>query len=243
MRTIEEHAQALADGSTTSRALVEQCLARIADPDGEGARAFIKVHAEQARAMADAMDTLRRVGREPSRYAGIPVSLKDLFDIAGEADTGRLARAGRCAAGHRARTRRAAHAGRRLRADGPHQHDRVRLLRSRHQSALRHAVLALGSRGATHSRRQFLGHRGVGLRRHGGRRSGHRHRRLLPHSGGVLRHRRLQADGAPRADHRGAAAGAEFRFRRAARAECRMLCGDRCGAGGRDTGAAGAGQI
>ena len=84
MRTIEQHAQALADGRTTSRALVEQCLARIADPNGEGARAFIKVHAEQARAMADAMDALRRAGREPSRYAGIPVSLKDLFDIAGE---------------------------------------------------------------------------------------------------------------------------------------------------------------
>jgi aspartyl-tRNA(Asn)/glutamyl-tRNA(Gln) amidotransferase subunit A len=84
MRTIEQHAQALADGSTTSRALVEQCLDRIADPNGEGARAFIKVHAEQARAMADAMDMLRRVGRAPTRYAGIPVSLKDLFDIAGE---------------------------------------------------------------------------------------------------------------------------------------------------------------
>ena len=84
MRTIEDHAQALADGRTTSRALVERCLQRIADPNGEGARAFIKVHAERARAMADAMDMLRRVGREPSRYAGIPVSLKDLFDIAGE---------------------------------------------------------------------------------------------------------------------------------------------------------------
>ena len=85
MRTLEEHAQALADGRTTSRALVEQCLARIADPNGEGASTFIKVHAEQARAMADAMDTLRRARREPSRYAGIPVSVKDLFDIAGEA--------------------------------------------------------------------------------------------------------------------------------------------------------------
>jgi aspartyl-tRNA(Asn)/glutamyl-tRNA(Gln) amidotransferase subunit A len=84
MRTIEQHAQALAAGSITSRALVEQCLGRIADPDGEGARTFIKVHAEQARAMADAMDALRRAGRAPSRYAGIPVSLKDLFDIAGE---------------------------------------------------------------------------------------------------------------------------------------------------------------
>jgi aspartyl-tRNA(Asn)/glutamyl-tRNA(Gln) amidotransferase subunit A len=85
MRTLEEHAQALADGHTSSRALVEQCLARIADPNGEGPRAFIKVHAEQARAMADAMDTLRRARREPGRYAGIPISLKDLFDIAGEA--------------------------------------------------------------------------------------------------------------------------------------------------------------
>jgi len=84
MRTIEQHAQALTDGSTTSRALVEQCLNRIVDPNGEGPRAFIKVHAEQALAMANAMDTLRRVGRAPSRYAGIPVSLKDLFDVAGE---------------------------------------------------------------------------------------------------------------------------------------------------------------
>ena len=84
MRTIEQHAQALADGRTTSRALVEQCLARIAAPDGEGARAFVTVHPEPARAMADAMDALRRVGRAPGRFAGIPVSLKDLFDIAGE---------------------------------------------------------------------------------------------------------------------------------------------------------------
>src|SRR4051795_11597710 len=84
MRTIEEHAQALADGRTTSRSLVEASLARIADPSGEGRRAFIKVHDAQARAMADAMDALRRAGRAPSRYAGIPASLKDLFDIAGE---------------------------------------------------------------------------------------------------------------------------------------------------------------
>jgi aspartyl-tRNA(Asn)/glutamyl-tRNA(Gln) amidotransferase subunit A len=82
--TLEQQATALASGATTSRALVEACLERIAEPAGEGGRAFIKVHAEQARAMADAMATLRRVGRAPSRYAGIPVALKDLFDIAGE---------------------------------------------------------------------------------------------------------------------------------------------------------------
>jgi aspartyl-tRNA(Asn)/glutamyl-tRNA(Gln) amidotransferase subunit A len=84
MRTIEQHAQALVDGTVTSRTLVEESLARITDPGGEGARAFIKVHADTARATADAMDTLRRAGRAPSRYAGIPVGLKDLFDLAGD---------------------------------------------------------------------------------------------------------------------------------------------------------------
>ena len=242
MRTIEDHAKALADGSTTSRALVEQCLARIADPGGEGARAFIKVHAETGTrdGRCDGYAAPRRARTKPlCRHSDRP---EGPVRHRRRSHTGRLARAGRRAARRRARTRRAAHAGGRLRADGPHQHDRVRLLRSRHQSALRHAVLALGPRVTTHSRRQFLGHGGVGLRRHGGRRSGHRYRRFLPHPGGVLRHCRLQAHRAPRADHRGAAAGAESGFRGTAGTECRVLRGDRCGTGGRDTGAAGAGR-
>ena len=84
MRKIEELAQSLANNQTTSRILVEEALARIADPGGEGQRTFVKVHAEQARAMADAADALRRAGRSPGRFAGIPIALKDLFDIAGE---------------------------------------------------------------------------------------------------------------------------------------------------------------
>ena len=84
MRAIEDLAQSLANGKTTSRALVEAALARVADPAGEGARVFIKVHAQQARAAADAIDTARKVGPGVGRYAGIPIALKDLFDIAGE---------------------------------------------------------------------------------------------------------------------------------------------------------------
>ena len=84
MRRIEEIAQALAEGRTTSRSLVEACLARIADPAGEGSQTFIKVHADQARAMAEAADALRRAGRAVGRYAGIPIAVKDLFDIEGE---------------------------------------------------------------------------------------------------------------------------------------------------------------
>jgi len=85
MRTLNELSAALAVGKTTSRQLVEDCLARIVDPGGEGSRAFIKVDVEGARAAADAMDLLRRAGRAPGPFAGIPFSVKDLADIAGQA--------------------------------------------------------------------------------------------------------------------------------------------------------------
>jgi aspartyl-tRNA(Asn)/glutamyl-tRNA(Gln) amidotransferase subunit A len=81
---IADHAAALVSGKITARALVEQCLARIADPAGEGGRTFLRVYHTGALAMADAMDALRGAGRAPSPYAGIPISLKDLFDIEGE---------------------------------------------------------------------------------------------------------------------------------------------------------------
>ncbi len=84
MQTLTDLATALAAGHTTSRALVEECLARIADPAGEGARTFVSVAADAARAQADAVDSLRRYGRAAGRYAGIPISVKDLFDVAGE---------------------------------------------------------------------------------------------------------------------------------------------------------------
>src|ERR1700722_11750090 len=74
----------LAAGRTTSRALVDAALARIANPAGEGARTFTKIYADQARAAADAQDQLRKAGYVASPLAGLPVSVKDLFDVAGE---------------------------------------------------------------------------------------------------------------------------------------------------------------
>ncbi len=82
--TLAKLAADLAAGRTTSRALVEAALERIADPAGEGKRAFLKVYAESARAAADAQDKLRGAGYVASPLAGIPVSIKDLFDVAGE---------------------------------------------------------------------------------------------------------------------------------------------------------------
>jgi aspartyl-tRNA(Asn)/glutamyl-tRNA(Gln) amidotransferase subunit A len=84
MRTLSTLATELASGRTTSSALLEDCLARIADPQGEGARTFVKVNAEAAHAAAEAADRARKVGTAPSPYTGIPISIKDLFDVAGE---------------------------------------------------------------------------------------------------------------------------------------------------------------
>ena len=87
--TLAELAADLATGRTSSRALVEACLEKIEDPSGEGRRAFLHVDKGSARAQADAMDLLRSSGAAPSPYAGIPISIKDLFDI-----TGQVTRAG-----------------------------------------------------------------------------------------------------------------------------------------------------
>ena len=82
--TLAALAEDLASGRSSARQLVDQCLARIADASGEGARTFIHVDAEAAIEAAEAMDRLREVKAAPSAYAGIPVSIKDLFDIRGQ---------------------------------------------------------------------------------------------------------------------------------------------------------------
>ncbi len=87
MMTLSALALQLREGKTTSRELVEQALTKIADPAGEGGRAFISVDAVGARATADFIDLMRKQNRAASDFAGIPFSVKDLFDVAGEVTT------------------------------------------------------------------------------------------------------------------------------------------------------------
>ncbi|MCG6875794.1 MAG: amidase [Betaproteobacteria bacterium] len=84
MTTVAALAAELAAGRSTSRALVEQSLERIADQAGEGARAFLKTYADLARAEADHADRLRRSGLVRSSVDGLPISVKDLFDVGGD---------------------------------------------------------------------------------------------------------------------------------------------------------------
>jgi aspartyl-tRNA(Asn)/glutamyl-tRNA(Gln) amidotransferase subunit A len=84
METVTQLSADLAAGRITSRELVDRALARIGDAAGEGARVFTKVYADTARAEADHADRLRRAGIVRSRIDGLPVSVKDLFDVGGD---------------------------------------------------------------------------------------------------------------------------------------------------------------
>jgi aspartyl-tRNA(Asn)/glutamyl-tRNA(Gln) amidotransferase subunit A len=65
-------------------ARLDEALARIADPKGEGARACLTVYADTARAASDAADARRKAGISLGPLDGVVISIKDLFDVAGE---------------------------------------------------------------------------------------------------------------------------------------------------------------
>jgi len=79
--------QKLLNGTVTSRELVDRALDAITAADGEGPRAILQYDAKRAIAAAEAVDALKKAGYAPSPLAGIPLSVKDLFDIAGEVTT------------------------------------------------------------------------------------------------------------------------------------------------------------
>ena len=82
--TLAELRTALDERRATSLQLTDAALAHIADPAGEGVRVFTKVYSAQARAAAQASDLLRGAGLARSPIDGLPISVKDLFDVAGD---------------------------------------------------------------------------------------------------------------------------------------------------------------
>ena len=77
--------QAVANGHTTCEAWVEQSLALAAQP--AAAHVFTHLWAESALASARHADAQRRSGVRLGPLAGLPVTIKDLFDVAGETTT------------------------------------------------------------------------------------------------------------------------------------------------------------
>jgi aspartyl-tRNA(Asn)/glutamyl-tRNA(Gln) amidotransferase subunit A len=69
---------------TSAGARLRAALARIDDPAGEGARACLTVYREAARAAAEAADARAKNGISLGALDGAIVTIKDLFDVAGE---------------------------------------------------------------------------------------------------------------------------------------------------------------
>ena len=84
---VEEAAEAVRSGTVSAVELVEACLARIRALDGD-LRAWAHVDAEGARAVARERDSEARAGRLRGPLHGVPVGVKDIFDVAGMPTTG-----------------------------------------------------------------------------------------------------------------------------------------------------------
>lgn len=82
--TLHQQRDALRAKRVTSLSLTEAALARAQDEAGEGARVFTRLYAAAALAEARAADLLRAAGIERSAIDGLPISIKDLFDVRGE---------------------------------------------------------------------------------------------------------------------------------------------------------------
>jgi aspartyl-tRNA(Asn)/glutamyl-tRNA(Gln) amidotransferase subunit A len=80
--TIVDAARRLRDGSLTSAALTEACLARIGR-DNERLNAFILVTADAAREQAAAADRELASGQDRGALHGIPIAIKDIVDMEG----------------------------------------------------------------------------------------------------------------------------------------------------------------
>lgn len=83
-KTIRELALELAAGRLTSVALTQEMLARAEAHRAQGGHAYVSLDGEQALREARASDALRAAGVVPSPLAGIPISIKDLFDVRGQ---------------------------------------------------------------------------------------------------------------------------------------------------------------
>ena len=84
MQPISQLLHSLRSGTRSSRDLTDACLARIADSP-EGSRTVTRVN-QSALQQADAADAALRAGSD-LELLGLPISVKDLFDVAGEVTT------------------------------------------------------------------------------------------------------------------------------------------------------------
>ena len=84
--TISSAAAALASGTVTAAELVEESLQAI-EQHQSWTNAFIRVDADAARSAARQADRARKAGAASGPLHGVPISVKDLIDVAGQPTT------------------------------------------------------------------------------------------------------------------------------------------------------------
>ena len=84
--TIDEFARDIRAKKTTAVAMLDRCLQRI-EADNARLNAFILVTADEARREAKRADEELAAGEDRGPLHGVPVSIKDLFDVRGTATT------------------------------------------------------------------------------------------------------------------------------------------------------------
>ena len=82
--TLEDIREGLIEGRSTSIDLVNDALDAAVAADGEDARVFTRIYADAARIRAQDVDAQRRTRRVLPLLSGIPISIKDVFDVADE---------------------------------------------------------------------------------------------------------------------------------------------------------------
>jgi aspartyl-tRNA(Asn)/glutamyl-tRNA(Gln) amidotransferase subunit A len=82
MMTIEEFGRRLRAREITSAQVTDECLQRI-DADNPRLNAFIRVTADEARRQARDADQEIAAGHDRGPLHGVPISIKDLFDVRG----------------------------------------------------------------------------------------------------------------------------------------------------------------
>jgi aspartyl-tRNA(Asn)/glutamyl-tRNA(Gln) amidotransferase subunit A len=87
MRAIREFGQALASKRVSAGELLDASLAAIDADLAHGGATYTQIDRLSAREAADASDAFRARGYVPSALAGVPVSVKDLFDVKGQVTT------------------------------------------------------------------------------------------------------------------------------------------------------------
>ncbi|WP_118178736.1 amidase [Paraburkholderia phosphatilytica] len=87
MRTIRDWQHALGTRQISAAALLDASLSAIDADAHRFGNAYIAIDRDAARAAAATSDTLRQRGYVPSQLAGIPVSVKGLFDVKGQVTT------------------------------------------------------------------------------------------------------------------------------------------------------------